>query len=1146
MMNERIRRIVIFSCLLLGVLSLGHNLLAQSTGASIVGIVHDKTGAVVGEASISMTNTATNERTNQKSNDKGEYTVLDLVPGTYTLDVSAPGFVSYEQKGIKLEVSQHATQDIALDLGQVSQTVTVDADVSGVDTTSAQLNDEISGTSLRELPLNTRNPYALLALVPGYNGSFGNDYNSIGFSVNGTRTGYFDTLVDGTPASFPTVNGYTGIGVFPSIDAIGEYRVLGDNYPAEFGRATGGIANVVFKSGTNQFHGTVFEFLRNSVFDANDYFSNLNHNPLPLFHRNQFGGVFDGPIYRDKTFFLVSTELLRQNQFTSTNTTVPTVAQRSGDFSQTYGANGNLIQLYNPFTTRLNPNYGMPGQSKYIRDPFQGNIIPTSLMSKVAQNVLKYYPLPTSNGNSVTHANNYFATGSTVTQTTAWDVRIDHSISDRQKIFGRYSNRYYSSAPNPLFPKEDAVAEGLINGEDFARSLAIGYTGTVNSNTIFQANLGFTRTLYNYLNNSLGFSASDLGLPDSLNAAGGVKLFPVFNASGYVGLGNTGYRHNAFMTYSLLSSLTMVRGSHTIKFGFDGRLIRVNDNESSSPAGSFSFGTNFTQGPDPQTANANAGNGLASMLLGTGTGSMNIQYKDDAAQSYYFAEYLQDDWRVNPKLTLNLGLRYDLDTPRTERFNRANYFDPNVVSPLSSVVPGLQGGLIFVGTPGHSRHQFNMDTNNLAPRLGFSYAATPRTVVHGAGGIVYGPSTQAAVGTTGQYGFNSTTTWSSTVGNDGITPSNNLDNPFPSGYVQPTGSSLGLLTAVGGPIQVPIRNTPTGYSIQYHLDVQQSLSQETTFDIAYVGSRSLKQTQSGAGGIDYDQLPTSDLSYGSSLADKVPNPYYGQINVSPFNSPTIARSQMLRKYSQFTNVQPLYMSGGRTQYDALQTRMNRRMGHGLQLQISYVWSKSYDNGTNHQDSFNPMKDWAVSSGDVRNRFIASYIYQLPVGRGRLLGSNIPAWEDAVIGGWQVNGITTLQSGTPLQVTANNVSGLGNPVEYANWDGRNATLHTDIHTRLNKYFDTTHFAQPAAYTLGNGPAYYDGMRGPGLASTDFSLYKEFSTVERLKLQFRAEAFNVFNHVQFANPNTSVTSTSFGAITSQSNSPRQLQFGLKLLF
>ncbi|SEB37620.1 TonB-dependent receptor [Terriglobus roseus] len=1124
----------------------GSSLIAQTTGASIAGTVRDASGAAIPGATITIIDAATNEQKRLTTDSHSDYTLLGLAPGSYRMTATAPGFRTYEQQGIRLDLDQHARQDITLEVGDVQQVVSVTADVAGLDPVTSTVSDEVNGTSLRDLPLNTRNPYQLVSLVPGFQGSTGDDYNSNSFSINGTRQGYTDVLVDGSPAGFPTVNGNSGIGVFPSIDAIGEYRILAQNYAAEYGRTAGGIVNVVYKSGANRFHGSLFEFLRNNALDANDYFSNQNGKALPAFHRNQYGGTFTGPIRRDKTFFLLNAELLRQNQFQSLTTTVPTAQQRVGDFSQTFASNGKLIAIYNPFTTRQNPNFGQTGQSRYIRDAFAGNVIPSALWSKVAASVMQFYPQATSNGDAVTHANNYFASGSTITQTTAWDVRVDHNLTDTQKIFARYANRYYSSAPNALFPQNLAVAEGLINGEDYARGLTIGYTNTLNPHTIWDTRLGFARTLYNYLNTSLGYQASSLGLPSTLNAAGGTAIFPTFGASGYTTLGNEGNRHNAFMSYSLLSSITVERGSHIFKAGFDGRLIRVNDHESNDSAGLFNFSQSFTQGPDPQTANINAGNSIASLLLGTGTGDLIQNFKDDASQSYYFAGYLQDDWHIVKTLTLNLGVRYDIDTPRTERYNRMNYFDPNAASPLQNAVPGLKGGLVFVGVDGKSRHQYHIDNNNLAPRFGFAWSATPSTVVHGGASVVYGPSAQAAAGTVGPYGFRVQNTWASSAGNDGITPLNTLDNPFPQGFSAPPGASAGLLTGIGSQIEGAIQNTPTPYAEQWVLDVQQALGKDVTINMTYVGNRGRKQQQSREGGIDYDQLPASDLSYGSSLSDQVANPYFGVINVAPFNANTIARSQLLKQYSQFTSVLPLFLSGGNTQYDAFQFRANKRFSRGLQVQASYTWARNFDNGTTHQDSFHPMADFAVSSQDVRNRFVASYIYDLPFGRGRRFAGTISPWQDILVGGWAVNGVTTIQGGTPLQITASNVSGLGNPTEYANWDGQNATLHTDLHTRLNRSFDTTHFSQPKAFTLGNGPAYYNTLRGPGLNSTDLSLFKDFGAAERVKLQFRAEAFNVFNHVQFSNPNTSVASTSFGAITSQANNPRQLQFGLKLLF
>ena len=1127
--------------------------IAQGTGASINGIVRDSTGAVVNNATVTATNTATNQSVTTQTQSGGEYTVLNLQPSTYTLRVTAAGFRSYEQTGIVLNVSQHASADIALQLGAVQQQVTVNADVTGLDTASSELNSEVNGPSISNLPLNTRESFSLLEMIPGFTGSIGNDYNAVSYSIDGGKQSYGDILVDGTPAGFPTVNGVQGVGVFPSVDAIGDFRLLAQDYPAEFGRTLDGIVNVVFKSGTNQLHGTAFEFIRNSDLDSNTFFSNRNNTPLPTFRRNQFGGVLSGPIYRNKTFFLVSSELLLQNAFQSLTTTVPTVLQRSGDFSQTNGASGALQVIYDPYTTRLNPN----GSGTYLRTAYPGNKLPTSELSKVGINTLNYYPLPNATGNSVTNANNYYAVGSTPTQTISWDVRVDHTISDRQKIFGRYSNRYYDSNPGPLFPAAIAVGEGLIDGQDFSRGITAGYTASITPRMIYDARLGFARTLYNYLNNSLGFQDTVLGLPSNIDAAPGVTpLFPQMSPAGYDGLGNNGQRHNSFMTYAFMSSLTLEHGKHIFKLGLDSRLIRVNDNEASYGAGGFTFPTSWTQGPNPNSASAYAGNGLASMLIGLGTGYVIQDYKNVATQSYYWAEYLQDDWRIRPNLTLNLGVRYDLDSPRTERFNRMNYFDPNVASPLATDIPGLTGGLVFVGVNGRNRHQYDYDKNNIAPRIGFAYTPRTSTVVHGGVAVVYGPSTQQAAGTVGPYGWRVQTNWVNTL--DNITPyqcpttgtclGGNLDNPFPQGFTTPPAAAQGLYTGAGSLLEGVLQKDPTPYVFQWGLDIQEQLPFNMTADVAYAGNRGRQMIQSGEGGMDLNQLPAQYLSMGSALNAQVSNPFYGDSHVTgTLSAPTISKEQLLVKYPQWLQMWPLRAPGGDSAYDGLQLTLNKRLASGVQIQGSYVWAKVFDNNTTHQDTFNPMEDYAISSIDIHQRFVVSYIYQLPLGRGRPLGGNMPKWEDTVIGGWQINGITTLQGGQPLKVSGSNTLSTFN-FQYllANTNFQNPSYSGAVKNRLTKYFNTADFSQPAAFTLGVGPAYNNHLRSPGLDSTDFSLFKEFHIVERLQAQFRAEAFNVFNHPQFSSPNTTVTSSSFGQITGQANSPRQVQFGLKLLF
>jgi len=1120
---------------------LGRPALGQAVNATMTGTVRDNTGAVLPNANVSATNLATNISYRAVSNNSGEYSILNLPASSYKLEVEAAGFQHYVQMGITLNLSQKAQQDVTMTLGATSSTVTVTADLATIQTTDATLSNVVTGDAIRNLPLNTRNPFALLALTPGFAGSVGNNYNSVGFSMNGTRQGYQDVLVDGVPGGFPTVNGNSGTGVFPSVDAINEFRIIGQNYQAEYGRTLGGILVAAFKGGANALHGTAYEFARNSVMDSNDYFSKRNGKSLPQFSRNQFGGVLTGPIQRNKMFFLLSTELLRQSSYITTTATVPTLLQRAGDFSQTYTSTGALVTIYDPFTTKANSS-----GTGYVRTAAAGNVVPAARMSTVAQKIMGYYPKPNATGNALTGANNFFGTSMEDTRIDSWDVRVDRTLPHNQSIFGRYSDRFYDDNPQPYFDSAIQKAENRIEQRNWMRNMAIGYSYSPKLNLLYDARLGFSRALYDYLNAGLGFKATTLGLSSAVENGGGLPIFPVVAPSNYMQLGNGDNRHNAFMTYALEQSLTWVHGNHTFKFGLDARLIRVNDRETRDTSGNFAFSAGFTQGPDPATASTAAGNSIASLMFGTGTGDLIQNFKDVASQSYYFAPYIQDDWRILQNLTLNIGVRYDLDTPRTERFDRMNYFDPYAASPLAyaSGLTSLQGGLVFVGTNGHSRHQFDYDANNLAPRIGLSYSINQKTVMHAGFGVVFGPSAQAAAGTVGPYGWRVQNTWVSSL--DNITPYYTLDNPYPGGFSAVPGASAGVNTGVGGQIMGFLRQDPTPYVEQYGVDIERELPGNSHIHIGFVGNHGLKQQQSREGGIDFDQLPLSAMSYGSHLSDLVTNPFYGLITSGTLAAKQVSRAQMLRPFPQFTSVLPLFVDGGQTRYESLQVKYDKQFSKGLQVNASYVFAKTYDNGTTHQDSYSPMADFAVASQHIPHRVVASYIYHLPVGHGQLLAANTSRAVDAIIGNWQINGITTIQAGTPLQITASNVSGLSNPTAYANWTGEKAGLSGDYHKRLTGYFKTSVFSQPSKYTLGNAPAYFSSLLSPHLVSTDLSLFKELHPFREASLQIRAEAFNVFNHVQFGSPNTSVASTSFGTITSQANSPRQIQFGAKLLF
>jgi hypothetical protein len=577
-------------------------------------------------------------------------------------------------------------------------------------------------------------------------------------------------------------------------------------------------------------------------------------------------------------------------------------------------------------------------------------------------------------------------------------------------------------------------------------------------------------------------------------------------------------------------------------------MLRINVWEARA-AGTFNFTAAMTQGPNPAVASSSSGFGFASFLLGAGSsGNFYQNWKNVASQSFYHAFYLQDDWRITRKLTLNIGVRYDFDTPRTERYDRMSWFDPTAKSALSNV-PGygnLTGALRFVGTDGNPRSQFDGDWNNLAPRLGLAYQVDSKTAIRAAFAQLFGPSTLSGQGTVGPYGFRVETTWIASL--DGFTPLNMLNNPFPGGFPPVPGASLGAATALGSLIEAPLRNTNTPYTLQYNFTVQRELPGHVLLEVAYVGNRGRELSRGGEGGFTLNQLNPAYLSLGSQLNQLVDNPFYGQPNLGGvIAQKQVSRAQLLRPYPQFDTIHPLFSQGATSDYNALQSTFSRRFTSGLTFEGNYTWAKALDTGTSYQDSYNMLASRGVSSVDYRHRLVFSGVYELPIGRGRLLGKNFSRIPDLLVGGWQTNGIWTLQSGDPLGISASGTAALFSEASRANTNGGNPVIDGDAHSRLNRWFDTSVFSQPAPYTLGNLSPLVTNLRNHYTNNLDFSLFKQFRLTERVRLNFRAEAFNALNRVRFSSPNTNVNGgANFGTVTGQSNSPRQLQFGLKAVF
>lgn len=1122
-------------------LSVAATAAAQTTTGVILGSVSDPDGAMLPGASVAAINIGTSARSDTVTDTRGAYVIPNLLPGRYRVEVSLQGFKQFVRDGLTLEVQQQARIDVTLQVGIVNETVTVVSNASVVDATTSSVGKVVDNARIQALPLNTRNTYSLIQLTPGVQGSIGNSHNQVGYSVNGVRGGLMETLVDGLSAAFPTVNGFHGISVFPPVDAVQEFKVQAGNYSAEFGRSLGSVLNLVYKSGTNELRGSAFEFYRNSAFDANTYFNDLRGIPLGDFDRSQFGGMTGGPIVRNDLFFMVSYEGLRQNSFRELLTTVPTALERTGDFSQTKGANGQPIVIYDPLTTRANPS-----GSGSVRDPFAGNRIPRDRMDPVALNVLKYWPEANQPGDATTGRNNFYASGSAKVNTDNFDIRLDKNLGESRRLFGRYSYRRSYDAPPQLFPGDTGVAEGRINLNDWGQNVVIDYADQLWGRNLVNVRMGFARNRFLYDNQGLGFSPTSLGLPADIEANVDRPMFPAFSVTDVQGLGGGDHRSSGFNNYTMAASLSRAAGPHFLKAGWEGRLYRINVWEARA-AGSFSFSRLFTQGPNPVAATALGGYGFASFLLGAGNSGLVYQnWKNVAAQSFYHAFYLQDDWRVTSRLTINAGVRYDFDMPRTERYDRMSWFDPDVASPFN-VVPGmanLKGGLEFVGVDGHPRTQFDGDWNNIAPRVGFAYQLTTKTILRGAVGRFYGPSTLAAQGTVGPYGFRVETPWVATV--DNLTPLNYLRNPFPQGFQPVPGASAGLRTGVGGRIEGPLRETTVPYMWHWNVTLQRELPGHILVEGAYVGNRGRDLSLGGEGGYTLNQLDPSFLSLGSALNQQVANPFYGVVQTGPLSLPTVARGQLLRPYPQFDTVIPLFTPGAESSYDAFQLTFSRRFAGGFGFEGNYVASKSMDWGQSYQNIYDLSSANGLSGVHVPYRLVFSGIYQLPIGRDRAIGRHFSTPVDALLGGWQVNGIWTIQAGPTLGIGVNNTLGGFSEALRANWTGADPVIDASAEDKLTKWFDTTVFGQPAPNTFGNAPERIPGLRADRVNNVDLSLFKEVAASARLRLQVRIEAFNLFNDVQFGSPNTTLNNASFGQVTSQANAPRQLQFGVKLLW
>ena len=1069
----------------------------QTFTSSITGIVADPSAAGIVGASVALKNLGTNDVRQSSTQEDGSYQFNNLNPGTYQLTVTSAGFKTAVKNNLVLQAETAASVNISLELGPTEQRVEVSAESVLVDTQTANNSVTLDSKLIEALPNNTRNPLNFVFAVAGTTQSPGGqsqtygtlDQNTSNFGLNGGRTGGESILIDGAPSQAVD---WGGLMVSPLQDSVQEQQIVSNAYDAQYEKGGAGIVMLVTKGGTNAFHGEAYDYLQNSVLDANSWYNNEYGFPRSEFKQNQFGGNVSGPILkRAHLFFFGGYEGLRQPNTQTTLTTVPTQAERSGNFAGSLNADGTPNLIYNPFTTTALDNTG----NNFTRTQFPNNQIPASLINPVGQKIVNLYPLPNRTGEGPSDINNYAASGGGNTLNDKMDARVDWEQSSVHRIFFRFSDRFRQSQILPCF---------FCNGADTGNNqYNNGFQGVLNDtvtpgpNWVINTYLAYSRWKEQHLAQGYGLaSAQTIGLSNSLFQA---PVLPTIYPDGpYTSLSNGSFEEYARDSETAQINVTKIQGKHTFKFGFnfDNQVI----NSESQSVGSFNFSSALTScdpvaGGPCQALNyqsTESGSPIASMLLGTASGGGQGINIDPAMSLHTYGVYFQDQWRATPRLTITAGLRYENQRPATERYNRLEYFNLNVANPIGTAISPLYGesinsvfgrtltgGFEYANQNGNGRYAWPANNKDFAPRVGLAYKVTDRLVARAGFGIFYMAPSALISFDNEFYGYSSSTNYNA-LSNNGYSPSLLVDNPFPGGITQPQGSSQGLLTLVGNGLgQIfPQAAHPTGYSEQWSFDLQFQVSSHSAFQIGYNGNGGRKLLY-GNPNLDADQLPDQYLSLGDKLNSQVPNPFYG---VAPSNTylgsvQTIAYNELLRPYPQFTYLQwTRSLPGARSSFNALNAKYNYRFDNGLTMLLTYQWSKALDNGpednlgyaTGNQwrDYYNTKLDYNISTHDVPQSFAAALVYDLPYGRGKHWGSSAPAVLKEALGNWQVSSVITLQSGLPLYgliaSPSNQLGNYGYPgsqlpnvVNYdvvpsnqspTNWGERRGIQHPDIAIR----------------------------------------------------------------------------------------------------
>ena len=1085
--------------------------LGQSSQASISGVVTDPQGAMVPGVEVIATEVDTGVKTTTRTNETGFYSLRPLPIGNYTVSAHLEGFRRHLREGINLTTGQSAELNLTLEIGAVAETVTVSERASLLETRNADSGQLVESQSIEDMPLGDRRAMNLIEITGA---AVFVDYDSgskPNFSLAGGRSQSQGFSIDGGTAQNMRI-GIGQIDTDPPVESLQEVKILTNAFSAEYGSSASGIVVTNTKSGTNQIKGSLYEYLRNQKLDAPNYFAPIvdGKRDKPALRYNVFGGTVGGPIRRDKVFYFFSYEGSRRRDGSIRTMTVPTELQKAGDFSQTYNGRNVLVKMFDPLTGR---NEG----TSVVRDAFPGNRIPASRMDPVALKILPMYPGANRAPDDLAGANNFRANDVTSLTRDNYIAKVDYHLRSYDKLTVRYLYNSDNARALSVFPNPVADTK---NDTDRHQQYWYGtWTHIFSPAVLHEFRFTFGNRINHERSKGLGQEwPSKLGLKGIPDDA-----FPRFSAAGFTAMGSSTHERRQFpiQQYQVVSQTSWIRGRHSVKFGGEIRPAMNYELFRPSISGDFTFSRGYTGQP----GDANTGSGLATLLLGVPTNLAQRETPVVDRRTSYVGGFFQDDWTARDGLTLNIGLRWETDTPLKDMNNRLNGFDQHAINPVS----GTPGVVKFAGVNGYRTNMYDGDWNNFGPRFGFAWRpfGIKKTVLRGGFGIFFAHPFDRAVANVATLGFERSSTL--------LLLDNTLGMPYTMGGGLPLrpldagvlDDSFGAVAANQTANQAVTFFEPhrrNGYSQQFNLTIQRELPAGMVAEIGYIGNLSRKL---GSSNISMNQIPPWILGPGRT-------------------------GRQWRPFPQFSNVSILAPSFGVSSYHAGLAKLQKRFSHGFNLITTYTWSKFLDNsagggatlgdeGAAYSDYYNRKADWGPSENDIRHRFTFSSVYQLPFGkRGAFLREGPMR---LIAGGWSVSTVLTVQSGAPITVQTQTNSTQANSAGAQRADVlRDPNLPTSERS-VQRWFDTLAFAQPAQYTFGNQGVGL--VRADGRININASLMRNFSVAEKKQLQFRGEFFNLPNHPNFGNPTHQFEGAGFGVVNS-ARPARQVQLGLRLTF